>query len=76
MFLKRRREWFNMKRKKLFAKITNIGGVEEVLVRRVQEYKLLREQKYKFVRELKKRGKTMASGVMEMDEDDGGNPKG
>ena len=67
---------FLKKRKRWFAKITNIGGIEEVLERRVQEYKLLREQKYKLLRELKKRGKTVESGVIELDEDDGGNPKG
>ena len=66
-FLKRRKEWFAVK---------NIQGIEVVLERRVQEYKLLREQKYKLLRELKKRGKTVESGVIELDEDDGGNPKG
>jgi len=55
-------------RKKWFAKIKNIQGIEVVLERRVQKYKLLRE--------LKKRGKTVESGVIELDEDDGGNPKG
>ena len=47
-----------------------------MLERRVQEYRLLREQKYKLLRELKKGGKTVESGVIELDEDDGGNPKG
>ena len=56
------------RRKKWFAKIKNIQGIEVVLERRVQKYKLLRE--------LKKRGKTVESGVIELDEDDGGNPKG
>ena len=46
-----------------------------MLERRIQEYKLLREQKYKLLRELKKRGKTVESGVIELDEDDGGNPR-
>ena len=55
-------------RKKWFAKIKNIQGIEVVLERRVQKYKLQRE--------LKKRGKTVESGVIELDEDDGGNPKG
>jgi len=36
----------------------------ESVPRRVQEYKLLREQKYKLIRELKKRGKTVESGVL------------
>ena len=31
---------------------------------------------FKLLRELKKRGKTVESGVIELDEDDGGNPKG
>ena len=43
-----------------------------MLERRVQEYKLLREQRYNLLRELKKRGKTMESGVIELDEDDEG----
>jgi len=46
--LKRRKEWFADK---------NIQGIEEVLEKRVQEYKLLREQKYNLLRELNKRGK-------------------
>jgi hypothetical protein len=66
-FLKRRKEWFAVK---------NIQGIEVVLERRVQEHKLSREQKYKLLRELKKRGKTVESGVIELDEDDGGNLKG
>ena len=49
--------------------------IEVVLERRIQEYRLLREQKYKLLRELKKRGKTVESEVIELDEDDGGNPK-
>ena len=63
-------------RKKWFAKIKNIQGIEVVLERRVQEYKLLREQKYKLLRESKKRVKTVESGAIELDEADGGNHKG
>ena len=37
ILLRRRKEWFSDK---------NIQGIEEVMERRVQEYKLLREQKY------------------------------
>jgi len=66
-FLKSRKTWFAVK---------NIQGIEVVLERRVQEYRLLREQKCKLLRELRKRGKTVESGVIELDEDDGGNPKG
>jgi len=44
--------------------------------RRVQDYKLLRDPKYKLLRELKKEGKTVESGVIELDEDDEGNPRG
>ena len=62
--------------KKWFSKIKNTEGTEVVLVRGVQKYKLLREQKYKLLRELKEWGKTMESMVIELDEDDGGNPKG
>ena len=65
--LKRRKEWIAVK---------NIQGIEVVLERRVQEYRLLREQKYKLLREINKGGKTLESGVIELDEDDGGNPKG
>ena len=64
------------RRKKSFAKITNIEGIEVVLEQRFQEYKLLRDQKYKLLRGLKKRGKTMESGAIELHEDDGGNPRG
>jgi hypothetical protein len=43
---------------------------------REQEYNLLREQKYNLLRELKKGGETLGSGVLELDEDDGGNRRG
>jgi len=36
----------------------------------------LREQKYKLLGELKRGGKTVESGAIELDEDDGGNPRG
>ena len=48
ILLRRRKEWFSDK---------NIQGIEEVMERRVQEYKLLREQKYNLLRELNKKGK-------------------
>ena len=67
VLLKREKKWFADK---------NIQGIEEVMERRVQEYKLLRDQKYKLLRELKEWGKTMENGVIELDEDDGGNPNG
>jgi len=51
--------------KKCFANIENIRGIEIDLERGVQKYKLLRE--------IKKWGKTVESGVIELDEDDGGN---
>ena len=35
----------------------------------------MREQKYKLLREVKKMGKTVESGVIELDEDDGWNPR-
>ena len=37
---------------------------------------MLRDPKYKLLRELKKEGKTVESGVIELDEDDEGNPRG
>jgi hypothetical protein len=67
-FLKRRKKWF--------ANIKSIEGIEVVLERGVHKYKSLREQKYKLLREIKKRGKTVKSGVIELDEGDGGNPGG
>jgi len=36
----------------------------------------LREQKYKLLGGLKKSGKTVESVVIDLDEDDGGNPRG
>ena len=60
----------------MFANITSIGGIVVILARGVQECKLFRGEKYKLLRELKKGGKTVESGVIELDEDDGGNTKG
>ena len=50
--------------------------LERVLAQRAQEYMLLRDPNYKLLRELKKEGKTVESGVIELDEDDEGNPRG
>ena len=64
-FWKSRKKWFFVK---------NIEGIEVVLERIVKEKNMLRDQKYKLIREFKKGGKTVESGVIVLDEDDGGNP--
>ena len=58
---------FLQRRKEWFA-VKNMKGIEVVLEVRVQEYKLLRE--------LKKGGEIVESRVIELDEDNGGNPRG
>jgi predicted metallo-beta-lactamase superfamily hydrolase len=69
--------YFLKRRKEKFAKNPNMRGIdvvlERVVERRVQDYKLLRDPNYKLLRELKKEGKSVESGMIELDE---GNSRG
>ena len=65
------------RRKEKFAKNPNMRGIdvvlERVVERRVQDYKLLRDPNYKLLRKLIKEGKSVESGMIELDE---GNSRG